>query len=741
MDTNALATSTSPYLLAHANQPVAWQPWGSAAFDEARRRGVPVLVSIGYSTCHWCHVMARESFSDPETAAVINAGFVAIKVDREELPGVDEYYMTALQALRGHGGWPLTAFANHDGVPFFAGTYYPPVARHGLPCFRQVLDAVTATWHDRRLEVDAVTTRLGDQLRGISAGMTPVRETGKQAGKVRTTSAKEGTWGAGQVTEEIQAWYEELATQFDHIYGGFGPAPKFPPSMVLSALTALAVRPGVELIPGREPLTMVRATFEGIRAGGMRDHLRGGIARYSTDARWQVPHFEKMLRDNAMYLRATTDWWRVENHREPGSAYASMAAAEVAATAGFILTDLRLPSGGFAVGLDADSVLGGAGGGQAGTRRAGQAGVEGAYYTFTATQVRQAEEAGAEAGAGGGQEAGQGYFDLVPFEDGGVEDGEPRQVLIVPGAGTVAGNLVGVVVERLRKIQADRTPPARDDKLITEDTCLAATALIRAGVVLDEPEWIAAGVEAVRAVLGDNVAGGENDLGEGLLRSSTAGRPGPGGAGLADYAAVIRVIVELQQVRSVAEVGGDDDWAIIRELTGQMVRRFLVDAETGEVRVRDYVADGPAGGVGANLADSVVPSGRAAATEVLALLAGHDPVGEYGQAEGGEQGGQHEPEWELSAVLEAVMGMGRTLMPGAPTVVGWQVLTELRGALRVETSVPELARVALSHPSSPQVWGAAAGGGAVVCVGQECLLPVHTEEALREQLDKVSKKI
>src|SRR5690348_2670790 len=280
---NRLADATSPYLQQHADNPVDWWQWGPDAFEEARRRNVPLLISVGYAACHWCHVMAHESFESDDVAALVNAGFVCVKVDREERPDVDSVYMTATQALTGQGGWPMTVFATPDGKPFYCGTYFPPRPAHGMPSFRQLLTAITDNWTTRRDELEAA----GGQ---IAAAISSRLDLGAPA----PLSA-----------ELLDGAVEGLSGTYDERAGGFGGAPKFPPSMLLEFLLRNSARTG-----NPRALEMARGTCEAMARGGIYDQLAGGFARYSVDARWVVPHFEKMLYDNALLLRVYLHLWR-----------------------------------------------------------------------------------------------------------------------------------------------------------------------------------------------------------------------------------------------------------------------------------------------------------------------------------------------------------------------------------------------------------------------------------------------
>jgi uncharacterized protein len=382
---NRLAQETSPYLLQHAENPVDWRPWGDEAFAEARAHGKPLLVSIGYSACHWCHVMERESFEDAATAAVMNELFVNVKVDREERPDVDAVYMDAVVALTGQGGWPLTVFLTSAGEPFYGGTYFPSEPRHGLPAFRQVLRAVADAYRERPEDVAAQAEALVDGLRR-SAETEPSRE---------------------PLTEELLAEAERgLLAQLDPRWGGFGHAPKFPPASVL------------EFLLRRGALEPVRATLDGMAAGGMYDLVGGGFHRYSVDAQWLVPHFEKMLYDNALLVPPYLHAWLVtgeERYREIAER-----------TLDYLVRELRLPSGGFASAQDADTD-----------------GVEGLTYTWTADEGAPVEL-------------------LQPFEHG-------RSVL--------RGELDEQTRVRLLEIRAARPQPALDDKVIAAWNGLALAAL------------------------------------------------------------------------------------------------------------------------------------------------------------------------------------------------------------------------------------------------------------------------
>jgi uncharacterized protein YyaL (SSP411 family) len=400
---NRLAQETSPYLLQHAENPVDWQPWGEEALGRARAEGKPLLVSIGYSACHWCHVMERESFDDEATASVMNELFVNVKVDREERPDVDAVYMDAVVALTGQGGWPLTVFLTPDGEPFFGGTYFPPEPRHGLPSFRQVLHAVADAYRERPEDVAAQADALVGALRR-SAETQPSRE---------------------PLTEALLAEAERgLLSQLDPRWGGFGHAPKFPPASVL------------EFLLRRGALDAVRLTLDRMAAGGMYDLVGGGFHRYSVDAQWLVPHFEKMLYDNALLVPSYLHAWLVtgeERYREIAEQ-----------TLDYMLRELRLPSGGLASSQDADTD-----------------GVEGLTYTWTAEEGAPAEL-------------------LEPFEHG-------RSIL--------RGTLDEATRARLLEIRGRRPQPGLDDKVIASWNGLALAALAEGGRRLDRPDLLSAARE------------------------------------------------------------------------------------------------------------------------------------------------------------------------------------------------------------------------------------------------------
>jgi uncharacterized protein len=429
---NRLVSATSPYLLQHADNPVHWWPWSDEAFATAAERQVPVFLSVGYAACHWCHVMAHESFEDPQTASMINEHFVAIKVDREERPDVDAVYMQATQALTGQGGWPMSVFLTPDRKPFYAGTYFPPTPRHGLPSFTQVLQAINDAWGDRRAEL-------------LDSASDIVRQLSKQA----------TFGGAGELTAaDCEKALLALQGEFDRTYGGFGRAPKFPPSMVVEAL----LRDGSE-----QSMIMTEKTLEAMARGGIYDQLGGGFARYSVDAGWIVPHFEKMLYDNALLLGVYTHWWR--RTRNP------LAERIVAETVAWLLREMRTEQGAFAASLDADSED------DQGVLR------EGAYYVWNRDQLRAV--LGEEDAVWAAE-----VFSVIP--SGTFEHGASTLQLLSDHDQLRLTD----VRERLRTARDQRSRPGRDDKVVAAWNALLVDALVQAAMIFDRPEWLQIATEA-----------------------------------------------------------------------------------------------------------------------------------------------------------------------------------------------------------------------------------------------------
>ncbi|CAN5301204.1 thioredoxin domain-containing protein [soil metagenome] len=474
---NRLAESTSPYLLQHQDNPVDWREWTPEAFAEARRRDVPVLLSVGYAACHWCHVMAHESFEDEATAEAMNESFVCVKVDREERPDVDAIYMEATQAMTGHGGWPMTAFLTPDGAPIFCGTYFPPAPGRGMPSFGQVLAAVEAAWRERRDEVVETGHRIVAQLAETRSYGDP----------------------APLSADVLDAAVASLRTSYDADAGGFERAPKFPPSMVCEFLLRHHARTG-----RAEALAMVEHTADRMARGGMYDQLAGGFARYSVDAEWVVPHFEKMLYDNALLLRVYLHLWR-----ETGSELARRVATE---TADFLLRDLRTTQGGFASALDADTD-----------------GVEGLTYAWTPEQLAETL----------GEDDGRWTAELLAVTpQGSFEHGSSVLQL---GADPDEPERWQRIRARLHEARGTRPQPARDDKVVTAWNGLAIAALAEAGTLLEQPSYFDAAVRCAELLLRTHHTGGR------LRRTSRAGRVGEHAGVLEDYGDLAEGLLALHQ--------------------------------------------------------------------------------------------------------------------------------------------------------------------------------------------------
>ncbi len=506
---NRLANSTSPYLLQHADNPVDWWEWSAEAFDEARRRDVPIFLSIGYSACHWCHVMAHESFEDQGIAEYLNANFVSIKVDREERPDIDSVYMDVTVAMTGHGGWPMTVILDHDARPFYAGTYFPPTPRHGMPSFPQLLTAITDSWTQRRDEVLAAGQRI----------ITAINE--------RTTLIPEGgPPDAGDLRAAVAAAEQD----FDAAQGGFGGAPKFPPSMLLEFLLRESARTDDAFA-----LAMAERTLNAMARGGLFDQLGGGFARYSVDADWVVPHFEKMLYDNALLLRVYAHWWRLT-----GSALAERVVRQ---TAEFLLREMRTPEGAFASALDADSE-----------------GVEGLFYAWSPAQL---------------------------VEVLGADDGVwAADLLAVTTSGTFEHGLSTLQLrdepsdlprwEQIRsalfEARAQRVRPGRDDKVVASWNGLAIAALAEAGALFGEPDWIEAAVAAADLLLAVHLGAHDDDR---LCRTSRDGRAGANDGVLDDYGNVAEGFLALYQVT------GADEWLVLAGMLLDIAIQHFADGEGG----------------------------------------------------------------------------------------------------------------------------------------------------------------
>ncbi|MFE3429560.1 thioredoxin domain-containing protein [Streptomyces sp. NPDC059171] len=628
---NRLAQTTSPYLLQHADNPVDWWPWSSEAFEEARKRDVPVLLSVGYASCHWCHVMAHESFEDETVAAYLNAHFVPVKVDREERPDVDAVYMEAVQAATGHGGWPMTVFLTPDAEPFYFGTYFPPEPRHGSPSFQQVLEGVTTAWADRRDEVAEVAGRIVADLAGRSL-----------------VHGGDGVPGESEVAQALLG----LTREYDEQHGGFGGAPKFPPAMVVEFLLRHHARTGAE-----GALQMAADTCAAMARGGIYDQLGGGFARYSVDREWIVPHFEKMLYDNALLCRVYAHLWRAT-----GSDEARRIALE---TADFMVRELRTAEGGFASALDADS------------EDAEGKHVEGAFYVWTPEQLR--EVLGEDDAAFAAD-----YFGVT--EEGTFEEG--ASVLRLSGdAGPVDADRVAGVRARLLAARDERPHPGRDDKVVAAWNGLAIAALAETGACFDRPDLVERATEAadllVRVHLGEVAR---------LTRTSKDGRAGDNAGVLEDYGDVAEGFLTL------AAVTGEGAWLefagflldiVLEQFTGEGGQLYDTahDAEQLIRRPQDPT-------------DSATPSGWTAAAGALLSYAAYTGSEAHRTA------------------AEGALGVVKALGPRVPRFVGWGLAVAealLDGPREVAVAGPvggELHRTALLGRAPGAVVAAGEGPGA-----------------------------
>jgi uncharacterized protein len=499
---NRLASESSPYLLQHKDNPVDWLPWGDEALAKAREEDKPLLVSIGYSSCHWCHVMERESFENESIAAYMNEHFVPVKVDREERPDVDAIYMEAVQSMTGHGGWPLTAFCDTEGVPFYAGTYFPPEPRQGMPSFPMVMEAVAASWETRRDEIGKASERIREHL-GAVGRMSPSDEE-------LTDAVLDDAVGA-------------LRGQADRQRGGFGGAPKFPPASAL------------ELLMARGETEIVELTLDAMARGGIHDQVGGGFARYAVDENWLVPHFEKMLYDNALLARAYLHGFLVlgqERHR-----------VVCERTLDWALREMRGPEGGFYSALDADSE-----------------GEEGRFYVWTPDEIRSVL---GEAGIAGD------VVDAVLAHYGVTERGnfEGRNILFLPG-GAGAAEPEGLPEARraLYEARSKRVWPGLDDKRICSWNALMIAALADAGMALGRADYVEAATACAEFV--------ERDLRDGEGRLLRTFKPEAAGgsrvlAYLEDHAYLVEALLTLY------EATFDVRWFdAARRTADEMIARF-----------------------------------------------------------------------------------------------------------------------------------------------------------------------
>ena len=553
--TNRLANETSPYLLQHAHNPVDWYPWGEEAFEHARRDNKPILLSIGYSACHWCHVMEHESFENEKIAAVMNENFINIKVDREERPDLDQIYMNAVQMMTGHGGWPMTMFLTPEGVPFYGGTYFPPEDRYNMPGFPRVLLGVADAYRSRPDEVAETSTSMLKELRNM--GQT------RESSEILTT-------------EILDTAERKIAGSYDARHGGFGSAPKFPAAMNLEFLLRQYHRSN-----GSETLEMIENTCRKMAEGGLYDQLGGGFHRYSTDARWLVPHFEKMLYDNALLSRLY-----LHVYQQTQDDFYRRIAEE---TLDYVLREMTDERGGFYSTQDADSE-----------------GHEGKFFVWTIEEVKEilGEEDGSLFSA---------YYDVT---EGGNFEGKnilnvSRSVEDVAKATGTTREHLQEVLERGRRelfaVRELRIKPARDEKILTAWNGLMLASFAEAAAILERSDYREAAERNAHFVL-------ENLRRDGLLLRTHKDNQSKLNGYLEDYAFLIDGLIALYQA-----TGGLRWLEEARTLTEKMLEEFW-DAEEGGffytgksheeliVRSKDYL-------------DNATPSGNSVAAEVLLYLA------------------------------------------------------------------------------------------------------------------------
>jgi uncharacterized protein len=663
-DRNLLGGETSPYLLQHAHNPVHWRPWSAAALAEAARRDCPILLSVGYAACHWCHVMAHESFENDETARLMNELFVNIKVDREERPDIDHIYMTALHALGQQGGWPLTMFLSPEGKPMFGGTYWPPEPRWSRPSFRQILQSVDAAWRTRRPEMEKRGLELFDHLAELSAPSP----------------------GAGVTPEDLTRVGDALLRMVDSARGGIGGAPKFPNAPIFRFFWN-------EMFRRRDRAfgEAVRALLKAMSAGGIYDHLGGGYARYSTDAEWLVPHFEKMLYDNAQILELLA----LVHSLWPEEVFAERARE----TVGWLTREMRVGDA-FAASLDAD-----------------QDGEEGSFYVWEPTEIDATlDEASARFKAA---------YDVTP-----AGNWEGRTVLRRIGSRGSAEAEAELATARAKLIavRETRARPGRDDKVLADWNGLTIAALARASAVFGEPAWLALARSAYDFVLSKL-----RDRDGRLLHAWREERPGAR-ALLDDYAAMARAALALFEAS-----GEPDDLNSAKRLASEAQALFS-DSEGGLYLTAKDAADVP-GARPRQGHDGATPSGAGLIAEVYARLWHLTDEARWREAaerlirafSGAREGLGGSPLLLLAAdMLErggAIVIDGGLDAPQAQALAGVAL-----AAPDPALTVLRLDRRRWPNGSPRDDLLRSSGPAAMLCQGQTCSLPVATPDALAELL-------
>ena len=679
---NRLASETSPYLLQHADNPVDWYPWGPEAIERARVEHKPILLSIGYAACHWCHVMAHESFENEATARIMNERFVNVKVDREERPDVDGIYMQAVQAMTGHGGWPMTVFLTPELVPFYGGTYFPPADRQGMPSFTRVLLAIADAWATKQ-----------DQVSRTVASMRELY-----------SAASEGAFSHGPLSPALlERAYRGLARGYDETHGGFGGAPKFPQAMSLDFLLRYWSRTGTE-----HALHMARDSFVHMVRGGIHDQIGGGFHRYTVDAIWLVPHFEKMLYDNALLARLGLHIWQATGNAE--------IRAGVEDTIEWALLEMRAPAGGFYSSLDADSE-----------------GEEGKFYVWSEEKLR--------AVAGADADAAVAYWGVTA---GGNFEG--HNILNVPAPLSVVSRRAHVSEEAMRAslararqalydARSKRVWPGRDEKILAGWNGLMLRALADAARVFRRDDWRAAAIETGEFLFREMVRDGR------VSRTHTAGQTRLAGY-LEDHAAVALAALALY------ELTFDRAWLDRARTIGDVILRWFWSAETetffDTASDHETLVTRPR-----DVTDNAVPSGTSLTAELLLKLGEllHDPEltrrGTWIVETLAEPMAQHPQAFGhlLAAADAAVHGFVEVAIVGEPDDARFAALAAEVGA----RYVPALA-MAGGPASSAEGIGLLAdrearGGAptAYLCRGYTCEAPVTDARAFAEQLEGVSR--
>ncbi len=708
---NRLRDETSPYLRQHADNPVDWYPWGDEAFAKARAEDKPVFLSIGYSACHWCHVMAHESFEDEGTAALLARDYVAVKVDREERPDVDAIHMKAVQLIAGQGGWPMSVFLTPEGLPFFAGTYFPDRPRHGMPSFGQVLEHIAALWADRRDEV----LKNAEHVRRLldRDELAAVRQAFAQRGPADfgLRLPEEGGAPAGAVLRRavLDEAVARLAGDFDAARGGFGGAPRFPQPTVLEFLLRRAVATG-----DPDSLEMVTKTLDEMAAGGIHDQLGGGFHRYSVDDIWLVPHFEKMLYDNAQLASLYLHAWQVTGE----AAYRRVAEG----TLDFVLRELTDPAGGFFSALDADSE-----------------GEEGRFYVWTPEQIEEALGGGGPAAAAGvipGADDLQLFFDAYGVTPRGNFEGAtilhaaldaPRLATLHDRDDEEVERRLAAMRARLLEARAGRVRPGLDDKVLAAWNGLMLAALAEAARVLDSERYLAAARACAGFLLGEMRAP------DGRMLRTWAGGTARLNGYLEDQAAVAAGLLQLYQTDF------DPRWfTAARELADLTLAHFAApgggfyDTSDDHERLLTRPRD---------LQDGVQPCGGSLAALVLLQLGAYTGDGRYLDAAEAALAPLQPP------MASSPLGFGTwlsaldlTLAPPTEVAIAGAGPDELLAAVRSAWRPNVLVAAGDGEAAAvPLLWGRGALDGrpaAYVCTGSTCEQPVTTADALSALLDR-----